>query len=243
MSSVLELESVSNTGEISRADRLRIEQLYLASAYAVRDRAPQFVAAAGNIAAGKTSLLRFLAASGELSAANAVRHDPDAVMSEIPEYRAETLANPMAAFRRWEIPARKLAEEILERAVERRCDIVYDRTCAFSDTISFLKRLRLTGYQIRVCFVWADLEECLRRAELRAKTSRRSVPEEIIVQRAEALRSLVPQYCALANTFDIFENHDGSGPRFIAGFNDGKIYRTDDEQALADFKGYFHLNP
>lgn len=236
MSSLVELTIESTLGEISSAEQARIEELYLASAYPVREREPRIVAAAGNIAAGKTSILRFLSANGELQGSQAVRHDPDAVMAELEGYRTDTLVNPLSAFRRWEVPARRLAENILIRAIERRCDIVYDRTCAFPETVALLKRLReACGYRITMYFVWASLDECIRRSKLRARVSRRHVPEEIIVQRAEALRSLLPQYAGVAHEFIVYENHDGSGPRLVAELKNGSVARCVDESAFANF--------
>lgn len=223
-------------GEISSSEQIRIRELYLASAYPVTGRSPRLFATAGNIAAGKTSLLRFLSAAGKLPAAHAVRHDPDAVMSEIPAYREDTLLQPEAAFRRWEIPARILADEILASAVERRCDIVYDRTCALPDTVEMLQNLkRLEKYEISMYFVWASLPECLQRSKRRAHASRRHVPEEVIVERSESLRTLLPAYLRLADEFLVYENHDGCGPRHIGSLRHDKVCEAHDQSALQEF--------
>lgn len=241
-SAVSELTVSSSLGEIPAAERLRIRELYLASSYPVTDRQPCIFAAAGNVAAGKTSLLRFLSAAGELPAAHAVRHDPDAVMSEIQAYRSETLVDPSAAFQRWEVPARLLADEILTVAIERRCDIVYDRTCAFPETVNLLRQLRFEeNYSIRMFFVWADLDECLIRAERRARTSRRVVPKAVIIQRAAALRSLAVAYAGIANEFRIFENHDGFEPKHIGTLENGMVSAIIDEPSLERFLSEHHI--
>ena len=232
----------SSTGEISSLEKTRIRELYLASAYPVAGRSPRLFATAGNIAAGKTSLLRFLSAAGKLPAAHAVRHDPDAVMSEISAYREDTLLQPEAAFRRWEIPARVLADEILVTAVQRRCDVVYDRTCALPDTVRMLQNLKhQEKYGITMYFVWASLSECLQRSKRRAVTSRRHVPEDVITERAQSLRELVPAYIELADEVLIYENHDGTGPRHIGSLRGNKRSEVHDDACLTQFAQEYRL--
>jgi predicted ABC-type ATPase len=242
VTSAVEALASEGIGEIGLVERNRIRDLYLASAYPVVDRRPQLFAAAGNIAAGKTSLLRFLSSAGKLPAAHAVRHDPDAVMSEISGYRADTLVNPANAFERWEIPARKLADEIFTAAVERRCDVVYDRTCAFPETVQLFRNVKMNEhYHLNMYFVWAFLPECLQRAKQRAQSSRRFVPEKVIVERAEALRALFPKYLEIVDEMSIYENHDGKGPRLIATFQQGSGMQAVDAAALEAFRAEYKI--
>ncbi|MBN8547907.1 MAG: zeta toxin family protein [Deltaproteobacteria bacterium] len=242
MSFAVQNSDSSSLGEISSSEKARIRELYLASAYPVTGRSPRLFATAGNIAAGKTSLLRFLSAAGQLPAAHAVRHDPDAVMSEISAYRSDTLTQPAAAFRRWEIPARLLADEILVAAVERRCDVVYDRTCALPDTLEMLRELKQREhYEITMYFVWASVEECLERSKRRERTSRRHVPAEVISERAESLRKLFPAYVELADEVFVYENFDGSGPRHIGSLRGTTRSEVHDLEAFTRFVDEYKL--
>lgn len=242
MSSLAEELEGGVLGEISAVERERICSLYLASAFPVTGRSPRLFAAAGNVGAGKTSLLRFLSANGQLPGAHAVRHDPDSVMSELKGFREDTLKSPVLAFKRWELPARELADEIVSIGIQRRCDIVYDRTCAFPETLALMRQLRFQkGYFVSMFFVWAPLEQCLQRAERRAQNSRRFVPPAIIQQRADSLRELLHSYLDVVNELHVYQNNDGQDPQLVGTLRNGRVREVPSEEAFAQFLSEYNV--
>jgi len=111
-------------------------------------KSPVIYVIAGGPGAGKNTLFEMLSRKG-LIPVNAFISEPDEIMEMLPDYAVMKEVDPVAAFAKWQIPARELTNEMTEKARSNRMDIVYIRTLALADSTSFLKNIKQDGYKIR----------------------------------------------------------------------------------------------
>jgi predicted ABC-type ATPase len=160
---------------------------------------PLIFVVAGGPAAGKTTYIQKQLHAGVFPA-NAFIHDCDAVMESLPEYQDDLQRlGPVLAFTNWELPARELAEAALFAAVERKQNIIYDRSCALMSSFEFIKSLvNQKAYQLFFYYLEVDTEVAIKRAYTREKTTGRHIPTHVIEDRINAVQQFLPDYQALA---------------------------------------------
>jgi predicted ABC-type ATPase len=206
----LELDSLPRIEDSRLAKNLTMQ--FLLPANGQKQNHPQLIGIGGGPGAGKSFLYDLMKAEGTL-VLDAVIHDPDVVMQSIPQYRDEASINPVAAFKKWELPARQLANEILLKALLARYNIIYMRTFALPDSLHFVRAAKTCGYQFDAHMVTCDLEIALKRAKEREKITKRHIPLETIAYRHESVLRLIPDIMNIADSYFIYENnHHGSCP-------------------------------
>lgn len=170
---------------------------------------PLFFAVAGAPGVGKTTYVNHLLTLGVLPA-QAFRHDCDATMVAMPEYQADLKRiGAEAAFKRWELPARKAADALLEQALKQGLDILYDRTCALPEIYEFICDLVQEGrYRFEIHLIEAEPEEIQKRLKLRNETSGRHTSPELYLERAVGIQNLWPKYVELADSAAILTSKD-----------------------------------
>lgn len=189
--------------------------------------APFLYAIAGIPAAGKTSFRINAVAKGVLPA-HAFVHDCDAVMEAIPEYQQQLAQEgTAAAFRKWEITARELAEQQLQNPIQLKRDIIYDRSCALPESYTLIKNLvEQHGYRLIMHVLMINADEAKKRAIHREKQHGRHLPESLIVERLQYLRDLWPKYLQLATEAFILDNNNFQ-QRIIAEYKHNKLLIND----------------
>ncbi len=160
---------------------------------------PRIFAVAGIPGAGKTTFIQKQILAGVFPQ-DAFIHDCDAVMLNLAGYQEDLQRNgPEFAFSKWELPARRLAEEALVQAVEHRQDIIYDRSCALTSCLTFIESLvKESGYELFFYFLEIDVQRAVQRTQAREQETGRHIPLSIIEDRAKTLEQLLPVYRALA---------------------------------------------
>ncbi len=174
---------------------------------------PVAIAMAGGVAAGKSTVLRWLFAQRRVPA-GAHLHDPDALMQRLPGFVREAAQDPRRAFATWERPARWVAEEALRRALELRADVCLDRGLLLPDSPALVQDLKERRYRLTIYHVACPLEVALARARRREQQTGRHVPEAVIMERHGRIAELLPTYIAAAD--ELFEVvSEEAEPRFV----------------------------
>jgi predicted ABC-type ATPase len=184
-------------------------------------------AVAGAPASGKTSFVQRGLKEG-LFPAEAFLHDCDAVMSEFEGYQADLKKfGPADAFKNWELAAREAAQNQLERAVEGKNDIIYDRSCALLSCYHFLENaVKKQGYKLILHGLHINLDQALARAAERERQTRRHIPLELIQERLKMFSVLWPSYLALSEKAYLYDTN-GNNPCLIARFICNKLEIND----------------
>lgn len=191
-----------------------ITRQFLLAAHGKKHRPPQLIAFAGGPGAGKSFLYEAMKSKGQLPP-DSVIHDPDLVMQAIPQYLEEARREPVDAFKKWELPARQLANNILMSALLAGYNIIYMRTFALADSLNFVHAAKILGYQVTLHVLTCDLEVALARAKARERQTRRHIPPAVLAQRHQAVLNLIPELIKIADHYFIYENNGGrlSSPR------------------------------
>jgi predicted ABC-type ATPase len=201
---LLEIDSLPKIADEQLISTITMQ--FLLGAQGRKQKPPKLIGFAGGPGSGKSFLYEEMKAKGQLPV-DAVIHDPDLVMEAIPQYMEEALRDPMEAFKKWELPARQLANDILMKALLAGYNIIYIRTFALSDSLNFVRAAKTLGYQFELHLVTCDLEVALSRAKEREKQTKRHIPPEILAQRHQAVLNLIPNIIMAADRYFIYENN------------------------------------
>jgi predicted ABC-type ATPase len=185
---------------------------------------PTIYAVAGAPASGKTTFVKAYLNRGVFSP-NPFKHDCDEVMEALEEYQNDLKVYGSAyAFEKWEIIAREKAHQLLEEAVLKRRDIIYDRSCTLPDSLVFIRNLvEEQNYRLKMYTLHITEEEALRRARKREVETGRHIPEKIVKERLRRMSLLWPDYLALAEEAFLIDHTQLGNLRIIARFQDKKI--------------------
>ena len=131
----------------------------------------------------------------------------DDIMESIPQYQKDvrTLGS-VAAFQKWEIPARTVGYELLRRAVSARKTIFFDNGALSEAHLHLLKNIKQYGYKTYMYYIRCDISTACRRAQIRQQETLRHIPVETIEKRAEIEQKVVPQYQKIADEFYTYNN-------------------------------------
>ena len=103
--------------------------------------------------------------------------------------------------------ARQLANETLDNALLNKQHIVYVRSLALSDSLLFIKRVKLAGYCIDVHLLLCDIKVAISRVQTRELQIKRHLPTKTIKERHEMVYSLLPEIKNSADRFFTYENN------------------------------------
>ena len=188
-----------------------IDQFLLTADYKKQD-IPHFCAIGGGSGSGKSYFYDTMKAKGLLPL-NSVLYDPDLVMLLIPQYQEEALQDPAQAFKRWELPSRQLANELLLHALIARHNITYLRSFALPDSLTVTRYAKSMGYTVDIHLLRCTQEIAISRVQKREQVTKRHIPIETVIQRHEAVTQLLPDIKEVADNYFIYENNtDGFEP-------------------------------
>ncbi|KAK6026274.1 hypothetical protein OSTOST_07786 [Ostertagia ostertagi] len=159
---------------------------------------------AGIPGAGKSTYVKASIQNGQFPP-DAFILNPDLVMEALPGYQEDYLVHgAVAAFSRWEIPARALADDLLETAISLHLDIILDMGAARKENYELIRRLKeVEGYYVQMYWLHIPIETALARIASRD----RFTPESMVHERAAALALLRPAYEQLADTITDIHLH------------------------------------
>jgi predicted ABC-type ATPase len=176
---------------------------------------PTLIAIGGGPGSGKTLFRR------SLNLTNVHVHDLDEVMIRLPGYQADLQTlGAKQAFENWWPTAQKMAQILVQYAIESGYSIVYDRTCGSEGSYSDLVRAKKRSYQIRLIGLYVDRETALERILKREQSEGRSVTEAILNEYRARFSALWPHYLKLVDEAILYDTNS-SAPQLIFSSNDG----------------------
>lgn len=136
----------------------------------------------------------------------------DQVMQSMPAY--QQMEDKIAAFDRFELPARDEGYRILYELMEENRSILFDNGGSAASHIDILKRAANKGYRLVLVAISTPVEMAQRRVDARSISEGRHTPMNYLEDRAQKLdelrtsyRSLTPHYFEIENNgldFDLF---------------------------------------
>jgi predicted ABC-type ATPase len=182
---------------------------------------PNVVVLAGPNGAGKSTLSEPLLA-GTLG----IRH----------YVNADTLARGLSAFNADEmaVKAGKVMLEHLHDLAEQRVNFAFETTLASRTFAPWIAKLKATGYQFHLYFVWVpSAEVSVERVRKRVLLGGHDVPEETIRRRYQrGLENFFHLYRPLTDSWEFYENDARTRPRLIA-LGNATMELTDDADLWA----------
>lgn len=169
------------------------------------ERTPLIVLLAGPNGAGKsTSATRLL--HGELAVEEFV--NADTIARGLSAYRPEAAA--VAA-------GRVMLERLRFLARERR-DFAFETTLAGRTNARWLRELRSAGYRVHVIFLsLPSAELAVARVADRVRQGGHDVPQDVVRRRfAAGIANLFNDYLHVADSWQIYDNSEVTGPRLVA---------------------------
>lgn len=188
-----------------------------------KKKPPLIYVVAGSPASGKTSFVH-KGLEENIFPKDAVVHDCDAVMCELPGYQSDLKkCGPAEAYSKWELVARESAEDQLSLAIEAKKDILYDRSCALLSSYVFLENIvKKQGYKLIMHALHIDINQALARAKSRESKTGRHMPPILLQERLEMFSALWPYYLALAEKVYLYDNN-GRSTYLIASCSCNKL--------------------
>jgi predicted ABC-type ATPase len=200
--------TVISETEIDPQTAKHIESILLPATGPISET-PTVYAMAGIPGAGKSEFVKGAIERGEFPR-DAFILDPDRVMQALPTYQDDlALSGKQTAFRKWEIPARLLAYHLADQATTRKIDIIQDMGGVRREDYNRLMQYKNRGYRIEMTYIYCGVDECLRRV---GKRTTRHTAEEMVRERNESLRLLLPEYVKMVDAFRVFDNSDMAHP-------------------------------
>lgn len=126
----------------------------------------------------------------------------DYVMEALPSYQKDLKEiGSVEAFKKWELPARVMGYELLQRAIAAKKNIFMDHGGSPQAHAELLSNIKTLGYKTKMIYVTCDVNVALKRVVEREKITHRHTPPQMIIDRAELIARLVPQYKGIVDEF------------------------------------------
>lgn len=153
---------------------------------------------------------------------------------------ADTIARGLSAFRpdAAALAAGRAMLMRLKSLAQAREDFAFETTLASRTFAPWLKSLRESGYRVHLAFLSVpNAELAVARVAERVRLGGHSVPEDVIRRRFVAgLRNFFALYQDIADTWQMFDNSEVSGPRLIASGSAGQPCEILDTGAWSNLK-------
>jgi hypothetical protein len=164
-----------------------------------RTRRPWIIFSAGPMGVGKGYVMSTLNERGLFPMDHLLKIDPDKIKSELPEMAGYLSIDPASAATKVHRESTQMADILLEHALQLRIPTLVDGSLRDVDYYrSLMDRIRteFPEYQLAILHVTASAEIIRSRAEMRAKTTGRAVPEDLleesIAQVPKSVEALAP---------------------------------------------------
>ena len=130
----------------------------------------------------------------------------DNVMLSLKGYQRE-LENKgsVYAFSKYEMEARVIGYELLNRAISKRLNIMFEHSGTNDAHIELFKNISTLGYKTVVNFIVCDKALAIKRVEQRTSKTKRYVPESHIEERYSKLNFYIKEYQKIASEVNILD--------------------------------------
>lgn len=130
----------------------------------------------------------------------------DKIMTSLPSYQRDLAKlGQVAAFQKYEMPARIIGYELLRRAMNLKLNIMFEHSGTNPAHLELFKNIHKKGYRTAVDFIVCDTSLAIKRAEERAKTINRYVPTTHILERASDFKEYVSAYQKLTKSITFYD--------------------------------------
>lgn len=130
----------------------------------------------------------------------------DKIMISMPSYQRDLAQfGQVAAFQKYEMPARIIGYELLRRAMNMKLNIMFEHSGTNPAHLELFKNIHKKGYHTAVDFIVCDTSLAIKRAEERAKKINRYVPESLILERASGFKEYVSAYQKLTKSITFYD--------------------------------------
>ena len=184
-----------------------LASLMLGEAQAVNN--PVFVHMLGIPGCGKTSFLKILKSvwSAETkSPASLLGFDQ--VMQSLPSYQSE--ADKIAAFAKYELPAREAGYRILDGLLKKRAHTLFDNGGSAESHPDLLRSARdKLGYRLVFVSIETPVALARERVDIRAVEKGQHTPLHYLEEHQAKLEKLIPTYRGLTQHFYTLDNSSG----------------------------------
>lgn len=154
--------------------------LVAAKSYPPRDK-PYWIQVMGIPGSGKTTFTHQLIPS----LASRTPYLIDSFDSFMVQFNGYTQAPDLkTAFTQYEGPARALGFAVIQKLIEKRCDIVFEHSMSYPPARDLLYFAKEQGYQIVLVRILVPVEEAKARVKVQESVIGRHVPESLIDERA-----------------------------------------------------------
>ncbi len=130
----------------------------------------------------------------------------DKIMVSMPEYQRDLkLQGSKEAFNKYEMQARIIGYEVLNRAISKRINIMFEHSGTNDAHIELFKNISKLGYKTIVNFIVCSKDIAIKRAEERVKQTKRYVPKTLIEERAGKVEYYISQYPKIVSEINILD--------------------------------------
>lgn len=129
----------------------------------------------------------------------------DQVMQTLPGYME--MEDKIAAFAKFELPAREEGYKRLDRMIAERKSILFDNGGSAASHVDILKKAQECGYRIILVSITTSITAAQQRVDARSVEEGRHTPMSYLEDRAEKIRSLHNAYQSLTPHFYEIENN------------------------------------
>lgn len=137
----------------------------------------------------------------------------DKIMLSLSGYQRDlALYGSVAAYGKYEMPARIIGYELLRRAVNLKLNIMFEHSGTNQAHLELFKNIRKKGYRTAVDFIVCNTGLAIARAEERTKKTSRYIPEEVIRKRASGLQSYIAAYQKLTPAVKLLDGANNFSP-------------------------------
>ena len=139
--------------------------------------------------------------------------DFDKIMLSLSGYQRDlALYGSVAAYGKYEMPARIIGYELLRRAVNLKLNIMFEHSGTNQAHLELFQNIRKKGYRTAVDFIVCNTGLAIARAEERTKKTSRYIPEEVIRKRASGLQSYIAAYQKLTPAVKLLDGANNFSP-------------------------------
>lgn len=137
----------------------------------------------------------------------------DRIMVALKGYQQELKQNgSVAAFQKYEMPARIIGYELLRRALNKKVNIMFEHSGTNKAHLELFRNIREKGYNTAVDFIVCDTATAIKRAQIRAKETKRYVPESLILERAAKFKEYLGAYQKETSHIALFDGGNNFRP-------------------------------
>ena len=177
----------------------------------------------GGAGSGKSSAI----ANGSIGVpSDLLRVDPDEIKDFIPEYRAWLANGDGRASEFVHEESKHIFEHTVQGLVQLNADFVYDTTGngSYEKMARKVQDLRRNGHVVKARYMTIDIDEALRRAEIREQTTGRRVPKSQVIHNHQEVSTNVIRGIAdgLFDELELYDNN-GSQPTKILEVKNGDV--------------------